>query len=183
MDPFIFVVILIVLVLGYVVTIYNSLASLKVKIKEAWSQIDVQLKRRTDLIPNLVETVKGYATHEQSVFENVTKARAALMGAKTPEEAGNADNMLQGALKSLFAVAEAYPELKAQEGFVNLQKELSDTEDKVSYSRQFYNSVVRQFNEKIVMFPSNILAGILGFKQEQFFEANDAEREAVKVDF
>ncbi|HNS71477.1 MAG TPA: LemA family protein [bacterium] len=167
----------------YIVALYNSLASLKVKISEAWSQIDVQLKRRIDLIPNLVETVKGYAAHEKEVFENVTKARTALMGAKTPEEAGQADTALTGALKNLFAVAESYPELKAQEGFINLQKELSDTEDKVAYSRQFYNSVVRQFNEKIVMFPGNIFAGILGFKQQPFFEAEEAAKEPVKVQF
>lgn len=167
----------------YVIGIYNSLQSIKVKIKEAWSQIDVQLKRRVDLIPNLVETVKGYATHEKEVFENVTKARSALMSATTPKEAGDADNMLTGALKSLFAVAEAYPELKAQEGFLNLQNELSDTEDKVAYSRQFYNSVVRDLNQKIVMFPSNIVASLFGFKQEEFFAVEPAEREAVKVDF
>ncbi len=167
----------------WVVGVYNSLASLKVKISEAWSQIDVQLKRRADLIPNLVETVKGYASHEKEVFENVTRARSALMSAQTPKEAGEADTMLTGALKSLFAVAEAYPELKAQEGFVNLQKELSDTEDKVAYSRQFYNSVVRALNEKLVMFPSNMIGQMFGFKPAEFFEAEEKEREAVKVDF
>ena len=167
----------------FVVSLYNSLQKLKVRIQEAWSQIDVQLKRRVDLIPNLVETVKGYASHEKEVFENVTKARSALMNAGNPKEAGQADNMLTGALKSLFAVAEAYPELKAQEGFMNLQGELSDTEDKVAYSRQFYNSVVRDFNQKIVVFPANIIAGFFGFKQEEFFEVEEAEREAVKVDF
>ncbi len=170
-------------VVFFVIGLYNSLQTLKVRIKEAWSQIDVQLKRRVDLIPNLVETVKGYAKHEKEVFENVTKARSALMGAQNPKEAGEADNMLTGALKSLFAVAEAYPELKAQEGFVNLQGELSDTEDKVAYSRQFYNSVVRDYNQKIVVFPANVIAGMLGFKQEEFFEAEESEREAVKVDF
>jgi LemA protein len=167
----------------FVMGLYNALASLKVKISEAWSQIDVQLKRRVDLIPNIVESVKGYAAHEKEVFENVTKARAALMGAQNPEEAGKADTMLSGALKSLFAVAEAYPELKAQEGFINLQKELSDTEDKVAYSRQFFNSVVRQFNEKIVVFPNNAIAGMLGFKAEKFFEAEEADRGPVKVQF
>lgn len=167
----------------FVMGLYNSLASIKVKIAEAWSQIDVQLKRRVDLIPNIVETVKGYAAHEKEVFEQVTQARSALMGAKTPEEAGKADMALGGALKSLFAVAEAYPELKAQEGFINLQKELSDTEDKVAYSRQFFNSVVRQFNEKIVVFPNNLIAGILGFKAETFFEAEEADRGPVKVQF
>jgi LemA protein len=174
---------LIGLVVLYLIVIYNSLASLKVKIKEAWSQIDVQLKRRVDLIPNLVETVKGYAKHEKKVFTEVTKARSALMSAKTPAEAGKADQGLTGALKSLFAVAEAYPELKAQEGFSKLQDELSDTEDKVAYSRQFFNSVVRQFNEKIVIFPTNVIAGFLGFKEEEFFEVEEAERKAVKVSF
>jgi LemA protein len=175
--------ILLAIVLVFVWSVYNSLASLRVKIKEAWSQIDVQLKRRIDLIPNLVETVKGYAAHEKDVFENVTKARASLMSAADPQEADQANVQLTGALKSLFAIAEAYPELKAQEGFVNLQKELSDTEDKVSYSRQFYNAVVREYNEKLVMFPSNIFASMFGFKEEAFFEAQPAEREAVKVQF
>ena len=167
----------------FLISIYNSLVTLKVKIKEAWSQIDVQLKRRIDLIPNLVESVKGYAAHEKEVFENVTKARAALMTAGDPKAAGEADMQLTSALKSLFAVAEAYPELKAQEGFVNLQKELSDTEDKVAYSRQFFNSVVRQYNEKVVAFPSNLIAGMFGFKQEAVFEAEVQDREAVKVQF
>ncbi len=167
----------------YFVSVYNGLASLKVRIKEAWSQIDVQLKRRVDLIPNLVETVKGYATHEKEVFENVTKARAALMNAGNADEAGKANDQLSGALKGLFAIAEAYPELKAQEGFVNLQKELSDTEDKVAYSRQFFNSVVRQFNEKLVVFPTNLIAGMMGFTQEQFFGVDEKDREPVKVSF
>ncbi len=167
----------------YSISIYNALASLKVKIKEAWSQIDVQLKRRVDLIPNLVESVKGYMAHEKEVFENVTKARSALMGATTPAQAGQADNMLTGALKSLFAVAENYPELKASESFTKLQDELTHTEDKVAYSRQFYNSVVRDFNEKIVVFPSSIVANMFGYKSEEFFEATSTEREPVKVSF
>jgi LemA protein len=183
MNMGILFIIVAVVIFGYIVSLYNGLVTLKVKIKEAWSQIDVQLKRRVDLIPNLVETVKGYATHEKEVFENVTKARSALVGAQTPAEASAANNQLAGALKSLFAVAEAYPELKAQEGFVNLQKELSDTEDKVAYSRQFYNSVVRQYNERIVAFPGNVFANMLGFKAEEFFAATEAERQAVKVDF
>ncbi len=181
-SSLIFLIILVV-VAFLIIGLYNSLQKLKVRIKEAWSQIDVQLKRRVDLIPNIVETVKGYASHEKTVFENVTKARSALMGAQNPKEAGVADAALTGALKSLFAVAEAYPELKAQEGFLNLQKELSDTEDKVAYSRQFYNSVVRDYNSKIVVFPANIIAGLFGFKEEVFFEAEESEREAVKVDF
>ncbi len=184
MELILIPLVLIALVAFYLVGIYNTFASLKVKIKEAWSQIDIQLKRRVDLIPNLVETVKGYATHEKEVFENVTKARAALMGATNATEASQADGMLTGALKSLFAVAEAYPELKAQDGFLQLQRELSDTEDKVAYSRQFYNSVVRDYNSHLVMFPSNVIAGMFGFTQEAFFEVkSEAEREPVKVSF
>lgn len=157
--------------------------SLKVKIEEAWSGIDVQLKRRIDLIPNLVETVKGYAEHEKELFDRVTKARAAVINASNHKDAMEANNQLTGALKSLFAVAEAYPDLKAQEGFIKLQEELSDTESKIAYSRQFYNSVVRDFNSKLVMFPSNVVAKILGLKQEEFFEAQEGERESVKVSF
>ena len=167
----------------FVMGLYNSLATLKQKISEAWSQIDVQLKRRIDLIPNIVETVKAYAAHEKEIFENVAQARSALMGAKTPEEVGKADMVLSGALKSLFAIAEAYPELKAQEGFINLQKELSDTEDKVAYSRQFFNSVVRQYNEKLVVFPNNFIAGVLGFKSEKYFEVEEADKQPIKVQF
>ena len=174
---------IVVLVL-YVIGIYNKLQKSVVRIDEAWSQIDVQLKRRVDLIPNIVETVKGYASHEKEVFESVTKARSSLMSAGNAKEAAEADNMLTGALKSLFAVAEAYPELKAQEGFINLQKELSDTEDKVAYSRQFYNSTVRDYNQMIVMFPSNIIAKSFGFSAREFFEVgSEEEREPVKVEF
>lgn len=183
MGSLLFPVIILAVVAVFVVGVYNTLQTLKVRIKEAWSQIDVQLKRRVDLIPNLVETVKGYAKHEKEVFENVTKARSALMSAQSAKEAGEADNMLSNALKSLFAVAEAYPELKAQEGFINLQKELSDTEDKVAYARQFYNTIVRDYNQKLVVFPSNLVAALFGFKAEEFFEAEEGEREAVKVDF
>lgn len=175
--------ILIVLLILYFVGVYNSLAGLKVKIKEAWSQIDVQLKRRVDLIPNLVETVKGYASHEKQVFENVTKARSALMSASTPQAAGAAENQLTGALKSLFAVAEAYPDLKAADNFKQLQSELSDTEDKIAYSRQFYNSVVRDYNATLVVFPSNLVAGMFGFVQESFFEVAAVDKEPVKVSF
>jgi LemA protein len=179
----VYLLIIVLLIAVYFWSMYNSLVSLKVKIQEAWSQIDVQLKRRIDLIPNLVETVKGYAAHEKEVFEKVTQARSALMSAGNAQEKGQANEALTGALKSLFAVAEAYPELKAQEGFVNLQHELSDTEDKVAYSRQFYNSVVMQFNTKLVMFPSNIIANMLGFKPEQFFQAQESERQPVEVKF
>lgn len=180
---FLIFVLVITALIGWVVSTYNKLAKFRVRIDEAWSQIDVQLKRRIDLIPNLVETVKGYAKHEKEVFENVTKARASLMNAGNAHEAAKADNMLTGALKSLFAVAEAYPQLKAQEGFVNLQKELSDTEDKVAYSRQFYNTVVRDYNLMTVAFPSNLIASSFKFNKMDFFEVSDTEREAVKVDF
>lgn len=173
----------ILIFVGYFVFVYNGLASLKVKVKEAWSGIDVQLKRRTDLIPNLIETVKGYASHEKEVFENVTKARSALMGATNPSQAQEANGMLTSALKSLFAIAEAYPQLRASENFTNLQNELSDTESKIAYSRQFYNSIVRDFNSKIVTVPSNMIASMFGFKQESFFEAEESEKQPVKVQF
>lgn len=169
--------------LGYLIVTYNALASLKVRVKEAWSQIDVQLKRRADLIPNLVETVKGYASHEKEVFEKVTEARSAVLSATTPAQASDANNMLTQALKSVFAVAEAYPELKASENFLHLQNELSDTESKIAYSRQFYNAVVRDFNTKIVTFPSSLIASVFGFKEETFFEATEAEKANVQVDF
>lgn len=182
--PFLVILAIVVVAALYLIGIYNSMASLKVRVKEAWSHIDVQLKRRIDLIPNLVETVKGYASHEKEVFENVTKARSALMNASTPQQAGAADAQLASALKTLFSVAEAYPDLKAQTSFMNLQVEVRDTEDKIAYSRQFYNSVTREYNEKLVIFPSNLVASTFGFKPEEFFEIEDAkQREAVKVDF
>lgn len=168
---------------AYVWLTYNSLITLRERIKEALSGIDVQLKRRADLIPNLLETVKGYAKHEKDVFENVTKARSQLMKADSPHEKAQADNMLTGALKSLFAVAEAYPDLKASENFKDLQNELSDTEDKVSYSRQFYNSNVLAFNTKIQTFPAAIIASQFGFKSYEFFETNEEEKKTPKVKF
>ncbi|EKD66898.1 MAG: LemA-like protein [uncultured bacterium] len=171
------------LIVAFVWYVYNNLVVLRVRIKEAWSGIDVQLKRRSDLIPNIVETVKGYAKHEKDVFKTVTEARSALMNAKTPHQAAAADNMLTGALKSLFAVAEAYPELKASDNFRDLQRQLEDTEDKVAYSRQFYNGQVLSFNTMIQMFPHVLIANMFGFKAEEFFEANDEERKSVKVKF
>ncbi len=181
--PFLIIGALLVIVVLYIWGLNNSLVTLKMRVKEAWSQIDIQLRRRADLIPNLVETVKGYAKHEKEVFENVTKARAALMSAETPRSKAAADNMLTGALKSLFAVAESYPDLKASENFQQLQKELSDTEDKVAYSRQFYNNVVLEYNTKIAIFPNVLLANQLGYKAEEFFEAKPEEREKVDVKF
>lgn len=163
---------------------YNGLVALKNRAKEAWSDIDVQLKRRYDLIPNLMETVKGYAAHESGVFEKVTEARAAAMNAQNPEDKAQKENALSGTLKSLFAVAESYPDLKASANFVELQRELTDTEDKIQAARRFYNGNVRDFNIKIESFPSNIVAGIFGFKQMALFEAaGDAERQAPKVNF
>ncbi len=177
------ILIVAVLVIFFFVGIYNTLVVLRTRIQEALSGIDVQLKRRADLIPNLVETVKGYAKHEKEVFENVTKARSALMSAKTVHEKAEADNMLTGALKSLFAVAEAYPDLKANENFADLQRQLEDTEDKVAYSRQFYNSNVLDYNSKVQSIPTNIVAGMFGFKSYDFFKAEETDREKVDVKF
>ncbi|MFA6512929.1 MAG: LemA family protein, partial [Patescibacteria group bacterium] len=160
----------------YLAAQYNGFVILKTRIQEALSGIDVQLKRRADLIPNVIETVKGYAKHEKSVFTEVTKARTALMGAQSPKEKAEADNMLSGALKSLFAVAEAYPDLKANTNFQDLQRQLEDTEDKVAYSRQFYNSNVLDFNTKVQMFPSNLIANAFAFKPFEFFEAEEADK-------
>lgn len=174
---------LVVLLALFVIGTYNSLVTLRARIEEALSGIDVQLKRRADLIPNLVETVKGYAKHEKDVFENVTKARSALMSAETPHEKAAADNMLTGALKSLFAVAEAYPELKANTNFQDLQAQLTDTEDKVAYSRQFYNANVLDYNTKVQMFPSNLIAGMFGFKNYEFFKAEEEDKKKVEVKF
>ncbi len=172
-----------ILLVIYFIGTYNSLIILRTRIKEAFSGIDVQLKRRADLIPNLVETVKGYAKHEKSVFENVTKARSSLVNAHTPEEKAKANDLLSSALKTLFAVAEAYPQLQASANFQELQKQLEDTEDKIAYSRQFYNSNVLDFNTKVQVFPSNIIANMLGFKQEPFFETAEEERKKVEVKF
>lgn len=167
----------------FLVGTYNALVLLKTRIQEALSGIDVQLKRRADLIPNLVETVKGYAKHEREVFENVTKARSALMSAGSLKEKAEADSQLSGALKSLFAVAEAYPQLQANSNFQDLQRQLGDTEDKVAYSRQFYNSNVLDYNTKIQVFPSNLIANMFGFRSFEFFQATDEERKKVEVKF
>jgi LemA protein len=178
------VVVVVALVLvAWVVGMYNALARARIRVKEAWSGIDVQLKRRSSLIPNLVETVKGYAAHERETLENVTRARAMLDRAQTPGQAAQADNILTGALRSLFAVAEAYPDLKANENFLHLQRELTDTEDKIAYARQFYNSNVRVYNEKIATVPSSVIAGMFNFEPAEFYEAEDAAREDVRVSF
>ena len=173
----------VIVVALYIWFLYNGLVTAKVRVQEAWSGIDVQLKRRSSLIPNLIETVKGYAKHEKEVFENVTKARSALLSAKNPKEAAAADNMLAGALKTLFAVAEAYPNLKAAENFKELQEELSDTETKIAASRQFYNSNVLDYNTKIKIFPNVVLARLLGFTPEEFFEAEEETKKDISVKF
>lgn len=184
----VWIILAIVVVIGiFLWATYNALVSLKIRVDEAWSDITVQLKRRADLIPNLVNTVKGYATHESSVFEEVTNARAAVLGASTPKEAAKADNQLEDALKSIFAVAEAYPDLKASQNFSELQQELVDTEDKIQAARRFYNSGVRDLNIKVQQFPNNIFAGMMGFKQREFYDVDDTERATVEkpvdVDF
>ena len=181
MSLLIIIVVVVVLLVAVFAAMYNGLVRLNVRANEAWSDITVQLKRRADLIPNLVNTVKGYATHESTVFDNVTKARAATLSAQTPAEAAKAEGDFQTTMKSLFAVAENYPELKASENFQQLQAELTDTEDKIQASRRFYNGVVRDFNTKRTVFPTNIFARMLGFKQDkQFFEVSDAENAAIQ---
>ncbi len=163
-----------------IVGIYNGLVKSKVRVDEAWSDITVQLKRRVDLIPNLVETVKGYAKHEKGVFEEVTKARAAVAGAGSVDETAKADNMLTGALKSLFAVAEAYPDLKANTNFQDLQAELVDTEDKIQAARRFYNAAVRELNTKLQVFPTVLFGRMLGFSPRDFFELEESEQAAAE---
>lgn len=181
-TTYLVIAIVVVLVLWVLFT-YNSLVTLRNRVREAWSQIDVQLKRRSSLIPNLVEAVKGYAKHEKEVFENVTKARSALVSAKSPHEAAVADNMLTGALKSLFAVAEAYPNLRASENFKQLQDEISDTETKVAASRQFYNRNVLDLNNSLETVPSMWVGNLFAFKKEEFFKASEEEKADIKVKF
>lgn len=178
------IIVLAVVVVLWLIAIYNGLIKMKNRTDEAWSDIDVQLKRRYDLIPNLIETVKGYATHERELFEKVTQARTAAMGAENPNEKAEKENVLSGTLKSLFAVSENYPDLKANQNFLELQRELTDTEDKIQASRRFYNGNVRDINIKIEQFPNNLIAGTLGFKKRDFFEVDgESEREPVKVEF
>lgn len=173
----------VVIVAIWVVASFNGLVVLKNRAKEAWSDIDVQLKRRYDLIPNLVETVKGYAVHERELLDRVTQARASAMGAQGVKDKAQAENMLSDTLKSLFAVSENYPDLKASVNFLELQRELTDTEDKIQASRRFYNTNVRDLNTKIEIFPDNVIANIFGFKQMDLFEIAGNEKEPVKVSF
>jgi len=177
------IVIVLGLILLYVFYLYNDLVTGRIRVKEAWSQIDVQLKRRADLIPNLIESVKGYVKHEKSLLTEITRARSALLKAESPGQKAKAYNMLEETLKSLFAVTENYPQLKASENFLQLQKELGDTEDKVAYSRQFYNTSVSDYNTKLQVFPNVILAQNMGFKPAEFFEANEEDRKKVSVKF
>ena len=182
----IILIILIVIIIAIILAIiglYNGLVTARNKVKNAWAQIDVQLNRRADLIPNLVETVKGYAGHEKTVFEDVTAARAGLMNANGVKEINDANNQLTNTLKTLFAVAENYPELKANENFKELQAQLAQTEDKIAYSRQFYNDSVLMYNNKCQTFPSNIIANLFGFKEADFFEAAGEARSVPKVEF
>lgn len=174
---------IVAIIVLFVINTYNTLVGLRNKVKDQWAQIDVQLKRRFDLIPNLVETVKGYAKHESSTLEAVVKARNTYLSASTPEAQMKADGELTQAITKLFALSEAYPELKANENFKQLQSELTSTEDKISYARQFYNDIVMKYNNKIEMFPSNIVAGMFKFKAQAFFEVNEEERQNVKVQF
>lgn len=167
----------------YAIAVYNRLVSLKNQIKNAWHQIDVQLRRRYDLIPNLVETVKGYAAHEKEIFEKVAEARSAALNAKTVKEQADAENLLTSTLKTLFAVAENYPDLKASENFMMLQEELAATENKIAYARQFYNDAVMRYNTLLQSFPSNFMAKMFGFKPEEYFEIGEEAKEPVKVKF
>ncbi len=175
--------VVVLIVAASIVGIYNTLVKKRNRVKDQWAQIDVLLKRRADLIPNIVETVKGYAAHEKETFENVTEARAKVVGAPNPEAELKANGELTQALGRLMVVAEAYPELKANENFLNLQNQLKETEDKIAYARQFYNDAVLMYKNKLEMFPSNIIASMFGFKPEPFFEASEQEKETPQVQF
>jgi len=177
------ILIIVIVVIAFAVAVYNGLIRLKNKTQEAWADIDVQLKRRYDLIPNLVETVKGYAKHEKGTFEKVAELRSLAMQAATPGEKAKTENMLSETLKSLFAVAENYPELKANQNFLDLQSQLAQIEETIQQARRYYNGNVRDFNIKIEVFPNNLFAGIMGFKKFEFFGVDEQEKENVKVEF
>jgi len=168
---------------GWLVSIYNTLVKLRNMVQNSWAQIDVQLKRRFDLVPNLVETVKGYATHEKEVFEKVTEARSMVQTAQSVEQRQQAENTLTTTLRSLFAVAEAYPQLQANQNFMELQRELSDLESKIAFARQFYNDTTMKFNTETQTFPTNILAGMFGFQAMPYFQVEEGQRQAVQVKF
>lgn len=177
------ILIIMAAVLGGIMSVYNGLVSRRNKVKNAWAQIEVQLKRRFDLIPNLVETVKGYATHEKDTLENVIKARNTYATAQTPEDAMNANNQIAGALNKLFALAESYPDLKANQNFIHLQAELTSVEDKIGYSRQFYNDTAMMYNNFRQIFPNNFISNWFNFNEETYFEADETERSNVQVKF
>jgi LemA protein len=182
--PLIIIIVVVLLLIVFFIFSYNGLVRLRNSIDNAWSQIDVQLKRRHDLIPNLIETVKGYAAHESGTFEKVVAARNAAMSAQGPQQTAEAENALTGTLKSIFALSEAYPDLKANQNFIALQEELTSTEDRISYARQFYNDRVLRYDNKLETFPSNTIAGMFSFKPREYFETQDpADREVPKVQF
>ncbi len=183
MNALTIIIIIVVVVVLFIILLYNSLIRLRNQVKNSWAQIDVQLKRRNDLIPNLIETVKGYMKHEKTVLTDITKARSAILAAKTVEGKAKASNALSETLKSLFAVAENYPKLRANENFLQLQEELTGTENKIAYARQHYNDIVMVFNTKIETFPNNMFANTLNFKKEASFEATAEEKKNVKVKF
>ena len=183
MIPLIIIVVVLVLIALYAIVSYNGLVSLRNRIENAWAQIDVQLKRRYDLIPNLVETVKGYAAHERETLDAVIQARNAGMSAQGPHDQAEAENQLTGALKSLFALSEAYPDLKANQNFAQLQEELTGTEGRIAYARQFYNDTVYRYNTKVQSFPANVLAGMFRFSEREYFQADDESRGPTQVNF
>ncbi|MEW8956018.1 LemA family protein [Clostridium sp.] len=177
------IITLVVILLLYIITVYNGLVTLRNRVKNSWAQIDVQLKNRADLIPNLVEAVKGYASHEKSTFDEVVKARNAAISANNIEDTVKANNMMAEALSKLMVVVEAYPELKANSNFLSLQGDLKDTEEKIRYARQFYNDIVLRYNNSIEVFPKNILASIFGFREESYFKIDDKDKKVVNVKF
>jgi len=184
MNTLLYIILIVVVVIVlWLIGVYNGLIKLKNRVKEAWSDIDVQLKRRYDLIPNLIETVKGYASHEQATLEKVIQARNLAMNAKGNDDKVEAENALSSTLKSIFALSESYPDLKANQNFLQLQDELSDTENKIQAARRFYNTNVRDFNTKIQIFPNNAIAGMLKFEQQEFFAADEKEKENIEVKF
>ena len=183
MIPLAVIGIVVLLTVGWFISVYNTLVKLRNRVQNSWAQIDVQLKRRFDLIPNLVETVKGYAAHEKDVLEKVTQARSMVQSAQSLEQRQQAENMLTNTLRSLFAVAEAYPQLKANQNFIELQRELSDLEAKIAFARQFFNDTTMNYNTEIQSFPNNILAGMFNFQAMPYFQVDEVQRQAVQVKF
>ena len=183
MIPLAVIGIVVLLTVGWFISVYNTLVKLRNRVQNSWAQIDVQLKRRFDLIPNLVETVKGYAAHEKDVLEKVTQARSMVQSAQSLEQRQQAENMLTDTLRSLFAVAEAYPQLQANQNFMDLQRELSDLEAKIAFARQFFNDTTMNYNTEIQSFPNNILAGMFNFQAMPYFQVDEVQRQAVQVKF